>query len=111
VPVTFIPRNNTGLEAKRSKRPTWLFRVKLEAAKTAVVKAMFIHVYLRGESSWLYRNSFSILVLKQEPGSYQSNSMEATKKHFISLRNYLSVFMDTLLLMSALSFFVKYLFL
>jgi hypothetical protein len=49
VPVTFIPRNNSSLEAKGPKNRTWRFRVKLEAAKTAIVKAMFIHVYLRGE--------------------------------------------------------------
>jgi hypothetical protein len=50
VPVIFIPRNNTSLEVKGSKSQTWLFGVKLEAAKTATVKAVFIHVYLRGES-------------------------------------------------------------
>jgi hypothetical protein len=50
VPVTFIPRNNSSLEAKGPKSPTWLFRVKLDAVETAIVKAMFIHVYLRRES-------------------------------------------------------------
>jgi hypothetical protein len=43
-------RNNSSLEAKGTKSPTWLFRVELVATKTAVVKAIFIHVYLLGES-------------------------------------------------------------
>jgi hypothetical protein len=43
---------NTKLQAKGLNNPTWLFRAKLITAK-----AMFIHVYLRGQNfmvAWSY---------------------------------------------------------